>query len=143
MPDRPESTPKVRHTPHTRARVIAEFRRTGRVDLACAFAGVDRAAHYRWLQSHDGYRVAFEEAREQVNGLLEDEAVRRAYHGTAKPVSIGGQLVMMTEFSDQLLMFLLKCRNPGVFGDRQRLEHSGPGGGAISIETADKIIQGP
>ena len=27
--------------------------------------------------------------------------------------------MMVTEFSDQLLMFLLKCRNPKVFGDRR------------------------
>jgi hypothetical protein len=26
---------------------------------------------------------------------------------------------MVTEFSDNLLMFLLKCRNPKVFGDRR------------------------
>jgi hypothetical protein len=53
-------------------------------------------------------------------GLLEDEAVRRAYKGTLRPQAIGGGKVMMvTEFSDQLLMFLLKCRNPKVFGDRR------------------------
>ena len=34
-------------------------------------------------------------------------------------MSIGGKMVMVTEFSDQLLMFLLKCRNPKVFGDRR------------------------
>lgn len=115
----------VRHTQHTRARVIQEFRRTGRVDLACAAAGCDRTDHYRWLKKHLDYAAAFEEAREQVAGLLEDEAVRRAYRGTQRPVAVAGKLVMMTEFSDQLLMFLLKCRNPQVFGDRIRQEHSG------------------
>jgi hypothetical protein len=141
MPDEPTHTPKVRHTPHTRARVIQEFRRTGRVDLACASVGVDRACHYRWLKDHPDYSQAFNEARDQVNGLLEDEAVRRAYHGTAKPVSIGGQLVMMTEFSDQLLMFLLKCRNPTVFGDKWKGELGGPGGGAIPVSVIDEIVK--
>lgn len=65
------------------------------------------------------YRKSFEEAREEVSGLLEDEAVRRAYQGMIKPTSISGKLVLVTEFSDQLLMFLLKCRNPKVFGDRR------------------------
>src|SRR3989442_1076284 len=52
--------------------------------------------------------------------LLEDEAVRRAYKGTLRPQAIGGgKGMMVTEFSDQLLMFLLKCRNPKVFGDRR------------------------
>lgn len=124
---------QVRHTPRTRAYVIEEFRRTGRVDLACASAGCDRDAHYRWMKQYPEYAAEFEKAREQVAGLLEDEATRRAHHGTMKPVSIGGKMVMVTEFSDQLLMFLLKCRKPGVFGDRQAVEHSGPDGGPLTI----------
>jgi hypothetical protein len=115
----------VRHTRQTRERVIAEFRRCGRVDMACASEGVDRSMHYDWLKKVPEYKAAFEEAREQVAGLLEDEAVRRAYHGTIKPVSIGGKLYMVTEMSDRLLEFLLKCRNREVFGDRQDLQHSG------------------
>jgi hypothetical protein len=72
------------------------------------------------MKNDPEYRKSFEEAREEACGLLEDEAVRRAYKGTLRPQAIGGGKVMMvTEFSDQLLMFLLKCRNPKVFGDRR------------------------
>jgi hypothetical protein len=120
-----KSKPPLHHTPRTRARVIEEFRRVGRVDLACAHAGCDRSQHYRWLRDDPEYAKAFDEAREQVNGLLEDEAIRRAYHGTPKPVAVAGKVIYEYEFSDRLLEFLLKCRNPAVFGDRQKLEHSG------------------
>ena len=83
-------------------------------------SGVDRTTHYWWMKNDPEYRKSFEEAREEACGLLEDEAVRRAYKGTLRPQAIGGGKVMMvTEFSDQLLMFLLKCRNPKVFGDRR------------------------
>jgi len=110
----------MRHSQRTRAKVIKEFRKVGRVDLACAAAGVDRTTHYWWMKNDPEYRKSFEEAREEACGLLEDEAVRRAYKGTLRPQAIGGGKVMMvTEFSDQLLMFLLKCRNPKVFGDRR------------------------
>ena len=110
----------MRHSQRTREKVIKEFRRVGRVDLACAAAGVDRTTHYWWMKNDPEYRKSFEEAREEACGLLEDEAVRRAYKGTLRPQAIGGGKVMMvTEFSDQLLMFLLKCRNPKVFGDRR------------------------
>ena len=52
--------------------------------------------------------------------LLEDEAVRRAYQGTLRPQAMGGgKVILVSEFSDQLLMFLLKCRNRKVFGDRR------------------------
>ena len=110
----------MRHSQRTREKVIKEFRRVGRVDLACAAAGVDRTTHYWWMKNDPEYRKSFEEAREEACGLLEDEAVRRAYQGTLRPQAMGGGKVMMvSEFSDQLLMFLLKCRNPKVFGDRR------------------------
>ena len=109
----------MRHSQRSRALVIKEFRRVGSVDLACAAAGVDRTSHYVWLKNDAEYKKSFEEAREEACGLLEDEAVRRAYRGTLKPMSIGGKMVLVTEFSDQLLMFLLKCRNPRVFGDKR------------------------
>ena len=110
----------MRHSQRKREKVIKEFCKVGRVDLACAAAGVDRTTHYWWMKNDPEYRKSFEEAREEACGLLEDEAVRRAYKGTLRPQAIGGGKVMMvTEFSDQLLMFLLKCRNPKVFGDRR------------------------
>lgn len=113
----------VLHNQHTRDTVIKEFRRTGRVDLACAAAGCDRTMHYDWLRKYPKYAAAFEEARKDVAQLLEDEAVRRAYHGTAKPMNVGGKLLMVHEFSDQLLMFLLKNRNPKVFRDKASTDH--------------------
>lgn len=109
--------------------------------MACAAAGCERTAHYRWLKDYPEYAKAFEEAREEVAGLLEDEAVRRAYRGTVKPTSIAGKLVMVTEFSDRLLEFLLKCRNRPVFGDRASLEHTGPGGKPLmDVETARALL---
>lgn len=116
----PESN-GVRHNRATRAIVVQEFRRTARVDLACAAAGIDRSTHYEWLRKFPAYAADIEAAREQVAGLLEDEAIRRAYQGTMRPVTVAGQMVMVTEFSDRLLEFLLKCRNRAVFGDRQIL----------------------
>lgn len=131
----------LRHNRHTRGLVIKEFRRTGRVDLACAAAGVDRSMHYDWLKSNAEYAAKFEEARVEVAGLLEDEAIRRAYHGTARPVAVAGQIVMLTEFSDTLLIFLLKSRNRKVFGDK--FEHTGKDGTPLlSLADVDRIIQG-
>jgi hypothetical protein len=96
--------------------------------------------HYKWLKTEPEYAKDFEAAREQVAGLLEDEAVRRAYHGTAKPVSVGGQIVMIHEFSDRLLEFLLKCRNRPVFGDKY--EHTGKDGAALfTLADVDRILK--
>lgn len=124
------------HSPRTRALVIKEFRRVGRVDLACASQGVDRTTHYSWLKRFPKYAKDFEEARAEVAGLLEDEAVRRAYQGTMRPTAVAGKMVMVTEFSDRLLEFLLKCRNRPVFGDRAALQHTGKDDEALFPQAA-------
>ena len=61
--------------------------------------------------------------------MLEDEAVRRAKHGTAKPVLYKGRQVYVDgeplyehQHSDTLLMFLLRAYDREKFGDRQVLE---------------------
>lgn len=116
------------HDPQTRARVVEAYRRLGRVDLACADVGVDRGCHYDWLKQDSEYKALFTEAKEQVMGLLRDECWRRAYHGTMKPTSIGGKLVIVHEFSDDLLKFLMKTGDPQQYGDSSKLAVSGPDG---------------
>lgn len=130
-------------TPALRARVLKEFRRTGRVDLATAYAGVDRTTHYNWLKQDDEYRRLFEEATIEATGLLEDEAFRRAYMGTMKPISVGGKVVMVTEFSDRLIEFLLEARNRRKYGKQQSLEVTGKDGTPlIPIGAIDSLLHG-
>ncbi len=132
------------HNARTRTRVLKEFARCGRVDLACASAGVARETHYLWMHTDTEYARSFEEARIQAVGLLEDEAIRRAYKGTLKPISVGGKKVIITEFSDRLLEFLLKCRNRPVFGDRQDLQVTGKDGSPlIPVALVDSILHDP
>ncbi len=50
---------------------------------------------------------------------LEDEAMRRAIDGVEKPVFRGGEVVgHVRDYSDSMLMFLLKSRKPEVFGGK-------------------------
>jgi hypothetical protein len=59
--------------------------------------------------------------------LLEDEAKRRACNGVLKPVFQGGKKVgVVREYSDTLLIFLLKCWHPARYGDRYRQEAAQP-----------------
>jgi len=88
---------------------------------------------------------------------LEAEAVRRAHEGVTKPIFHGGKRAIdvvqnpdgsikrdasgkpigipaaVREYSDTLLIFMLKGRNPAVFGDRQKQEHSASGDKGITI----------
>jgi len=75
-----------------------------------------------------GYAERFRASIQVAVGGLESEAVRRAYEGVRKPVFYKGEhvrdsegrLVYETEFSDNLLMFLLKAYDPKRFGDKLR-----------------------
>jgi hypothetical protein len=106
-------------TPQQRA-FLAAFRNTGNVRLACEAAKVGRSSHYRWLNQDPAYREAFAVAKEEVADLLEAEAFRRAVDGVEKPVGWhkGKPGGYVREYSDTLLIFLLKGLRPEKYGDR-------------------------
>jgi hypothetical protein len=110
---------------------LAAFRTTASVTKAAEAAGIDRQLHYRWLLE-PAYQKAFESARAEAAQLLEDEAVRRAHEGVLQPVFYKGKPCGATrEYSDQLLMFLLRALQPQRFRDNATVEHTGKDGGPI------------
>ena len=125
---------------------LAAFREVGNVRRACEIAKVDRSNHYRWLKEDAEYREAFDMAKEDAGDLLEREAYRRAVEGVEKPVGwykgVAGGLVR--DYSDNLLMFLLKGLRPEKYRERVELN-----GGLASIDLnqlpdalLDRIIAG-
>jgi hypothetical protein len=99
---------KVRH-PKKKA-FLSAFSNCGSVTQAAEAARIDRTLHYVWMESPE-YKAAFDIAIERATRHLEDIAAKRAVEG-----------------SDTLLIFLLKCRNRPVFGDRASFEHTGKDG---------------
>lgn len=62
----------------------------------------------------------------------EGEMYRRAVHGTTKPVYQGGQKVgAIKEYSDTLLIFMLKAHKPDMYRETVRSELTGKDGGPI------------
>jgi len=106
------------------------------VKYAAATVGLSRETFYTWRSQDDAFKKAWEEAWEAGTQALEEEARRRAAEGVDRPVYQQGKLVgVVREYSDTLLIFLLKGRRPDVY--RDRLEHSGQVGGDLRI-----IIEG-
>lgn len=106
-------------TPHQTA-FLAAFAECGSVLLAASAAGVSRRSHSRWLQGCEEYRQAFDDAREDAADALAAEARRRAVEGVEKPVFYKGEQVgSVRQYSDTLLIFLLKAAKPEKYGDRQ------------------------
>jgi hypothetical protein len=107
---------------------LAAFMEHASIVKACKKSKVPRQTVYDWFESDEEFAKAFDKASVAALGALEDEAVRRAYEGTLRPVYQGGKLVGKTrEFSDQLLIILLKARAPEKYKERisQDIKHKG------------------
>src|SRR5215831_8149136 len=98
---------------------LEQFKVAGTITAACRAAGINRDTHYEWLARDPQYAKDFEEAGLVRVELLETEARRRALVGTDKPVYQGGKLVgHIREYSDTLLIFLLKAERPEKYRER-------------------------
>jgi hypothetical protein len=66
---------------------------TGNVSLACRQSHVPRRTVYRWLEQNERFRAIYNEALEDGNDSLEEEAWRRGVDGVLKPVYYRGKKV--------------------------------------------------
>ena len=88
------------------------------VTQATNLAGVHLTLPYKRRVSDEAFRKAWYDAAEIGTELMEQEAARRAYHGTLKPVFYKGvECGYVREYSDTLMMFLLKGRRPEKYRD--------------------------
>ena len=129
-------------TPKKRAEFFALLADGNTVKAAAAAVGVTRQAVYALRKSDPDFWLEWQDSEEEGTEALEQEAKRRAVDGTVKPVFHQGRLVTdaagnpmgIREYSDTLLIFLLKARKPDTYRDNVKHEVSGPGGGPIPTE---------
>jgi len=104
--------------PNKRAFLVA-LSETGNITGASKITGIARKTHYNWMQTDTDYAAAYKVALEQAAENLESEARRRAVHGTAKPVFYKGEECgTVQEYSDTLLIFLMKGAMPEKYSER-------------------------
>ena len=106
----------------------------GNISNACETAKVHADTVWSWRKTDEEFCAEVETVLNESTCVLEDEAVRRAHDGVKKPVYQGGMLVgFVQEYSDSLLMFLLRGRRPEKYKNRTSNEHTGPGGDQIRV----------
>ncbi len=122
---------------------------SGNVSLACTAAAIDRRTAYNRREDDEGFAAAWLDALDQSADLLEEEARRRAYAGVRRLKFDRGQPIMVPvvgddgivvkdangdpeltpyvehEYSDVLLIFLLKGIRPEKYRERTDVRHSG------------------
>jgi hypothetical protein len=153
MEDEEQQPSAVEWSPSPRTLAfLAAIRVYPSITLAARAAKVSRESHYRRLGREPAYRAAFEEAYRQGIDALEDEAVRRAMRGVQRPILYHGSPVMVmvdpndeskgmrnlfeTEYSDTLLLALLKAKKPESY--KERVEQNVTG----SIDITTRLQRG-
>jgi len=132
---------KRRKITHPKKRAfLAAFAEVGNITQAAEIAKIERKTHYVWMGKDENYVLAFEEAQEQAADRLEQEARRRAMEGTLKPVFYKGEECgVIREYSDTLLIFLMKGARPEKYKERISAEHTGKDGGPIEVKKYEQL----
>jgi hypothetical protein len=90
----------------------------GTLTAGAKAAKVSTNTVYLWREDGE-FCVREQQAKESFADQLEQEAVRRAWHGNLKPVYQAGIRVgFIREYSDTLLIFLLKANRPDKYRER-------------------------
>lgn len=121
---------------------------TGNIRAACSAAKIQRSTAYDLRKSSTAFAEAWDLALEQAADLLEAEARRRANEGVPRlkfhkgkavlvpKIGDDGQIVKNAsgeiewvpyvdhEYSDSLLMFLLKGAKPETYRERSDVKHT-------------------
>ena len=95
---------------------------------------ISRSGPGEWSKSNKAFKEAFQKAKKQALRYLEEEARRRAVEGIRRKKFYKGEPIIdpktgqqyeEIEYSDKLLMFLMKNLIPDVYGDKSKVEISG------------------
>ncbi|HEX7906241.1 MAG TPA: hypothetical protein VF487_20345 [Chitinophagaceae bacterium] len=129
---------------------LLSFEETANISISCKASAVPRRTIYNWINDDADFKKKFDKSALMCLGVLEDEAMRRAVSGVKKPVYQGGKLVgHVQEYSDTLLIVLLKARSPEKYKERFVNEVTGKDGkdlipsrfDNLSTEQIEKLLE--
>lgn len=121
---------------------LEEFARSGNIAHAAKIAGIGRQTHYDWINPElskdaEEYRAMFEDAKHDAIAVLELEARRRATDGVVRIKFHKGERFEELQYSDTLLIFLLKGNAPEKYRERYEVQHAGE----IDVNHNIRIVQ--
>lgn len=135
---------RVKLTQEKKQTFLAHLRETGNVTLSARAVAIATMTLYDARKADPAFETAWKTAIEEAIDVLEEEARRRAFTGTSrkkfhlgKPVldPLTRKQYVEQEYSDLLLIFLLKAHRPAKY--RERYELSGKLGIALEQLVAD------
>lgn len=118
-----------------------ELAATDHVQKAVAKSGLPSRTVYSWRDNDPDFAQRWTEARERYVDGLEAEAHRRAVAGTDKGVwHQGVQVGSEKQYSDSILLAMLKAKRKREYGDASKIELTGADGGPVKTEETPTAI---
>jgi hypothetical protein len=146
-PKPPGMKPGVRQyapkdSPETREKVLDNLRAGMTLKDASEQAGVPRRTVCQWREDDPEFRKQIEAAYDEGTDVLEREAQRRAVEGTEhKFYDKEGNLVnSRVEYSDTLMIMLMKGRRPERYRDKSAVELTGKDGAPLNASLAIEFV---
>nr|BDD45126.1 hypothetical protein 14 [bacterium] len=104
----------------------------GNMTLASELVGISRETVRRHKNENPEFSKAYAAAQQEALTALEDEARRRAVNGVEKPVFHKGEVCgYVKEYSDTLLIVLLKAHMPEKYKERHQ----------VDLEAGEKLVE--
>ncbi len=104
-------------SPNWRLRFLEVLAVHGNVREAAQAAGISRRMTFKERALNEQFAFAWGLAKAEAADRMEAEAYRRAVDGVVRQRKVGDRIVEYREYSDTLLMFLLKGERPQKFRD--------------------------
>jgi len=108
----------VKLSPEKKIAFLAALADTGQITKACKAIDIARPTAYEWRALDPEFARAWDAAKDRSMDVLEDEAFRRAHDGDANVIPGKYGEIIRTEYSDTLLIFLLKGGKPNKYRER-------------------------
>lgn len=100
-------------------RILAETGNVKESAQACGYT--DTSVLKKFRRENEDFAEEWDNALDSGTDILVSEANRRAVEGTLKPILYKGEIVTyLTEYSDALLMFLLRAARPDTYRENAR-----------------------
>lgn len=142
MSDLTDLTPKKGNPPaNWREQFLKALRVHGNVSYAARSARITRQYVYEVQKSDPDFAEQWKDAQDEASDGMEKAAWDRAVKGTKKPIYAGKEHVGdVREYSDTLLMFLLKAARPEKFRERFDHSHHSPDSKALVIQSFEDAL---
>ena len=110
---------RSRRSPTREAQFLEALAAGWSAKKAAAAIGVASRTAYGWRGEDEDFARRWDDALESGTDLMEDEATRRAVEGVDRPIYYQGKVVgAVKEYSDELLIRMLKARRKEKYSDR-------------------------